>query len=261
MRKLRSLYKSRTFRGVGSAIVFVAIWQVLMGKVFVKSSLLLPPPSEVLEEAIYVAKSGDLVWNILMSLQRVALGFGIGFALAVPFGIAIGRFAVLSDTLEPILEVIRPIPPLAWIPISILWFGIGTAENVFIIFIAAFFTTFVNTVAGVRGVDEYLIWSALNLGCPKGRILWKIILPSALPFILTGARVGLGASWMCLVAAELVAASSGLGYMIMDARQLLLSQRVLVGMLTIGLLGFLMDWGVRYVEQKTVGWFYRGKVT
>jgi ABC-type nitrate/sulfonate/bicarbonate transport system permease component len=261
MRKLRFVYKSRIFRGLGSGILFVAIWQVLMGKVYVKSSLLLPPPSEILEEAIFVARTGDLLWNTLMSLERVALGFGIGFAIAIPLGIAIGRFRILSDTLEPILEMIRPIPPLAWIPISILWFGIGNSQNVFIIFIAAFFCTLVNTVAGVRSVDTYLVWSALNLGCPKSKILWKIVLPSVLPSILTGARVGLGASWMCLVAAELVAASSGLGFMIMDARQLLLSQRVLVGMLTIGLLGFLMDQGVRYIEQKTVGWFYRGRVT
>jgi len=261
MPKLRFVLKSKIFRGAGAVILLLAAWQVLMGIVFVKSSLLLPPPSAILEEAIFVAKRGDLLWHILMSLERVALGFGIGFAMAVPLGIAIGRFRVLSDTLEPILEIIRPIPPLAWIPISILWFGIGTSQNVFIIFIAAFFATFVNTVAGVRSADTYLIWSALNLGCPKGKILWKIILPSALPFILTGARVGLGVSWMCLVAAELVAAASGLGFMIMDARQLLLSQRVLVGMLTIGLLGFLMDRGVRYLEQKTVDWFYRGKVT
>jgi len=261
MLKFRFIHKSRIVKGVGSAILLLAVWQVLTGEVFVKSSLLLPPPSEVLSEAIYVAKTGDLAWHILMSLERVALGFGIGFAIAVPLGIAIGRFRVLSDTLEPILEVIRPIPPLAWIPISILWFGIGTSQNVFIIFIAAFFTTFVNTIAGVRGVDTYLVWSALNLGCPKGRILWKIILPCALPFILTGARVSLGVSWMCLVAAEMVAAASGLGFMIMDARQLLLTQRVLVGMLTIGLLGFLMDKGVRYLEQKTVAWFYRGKIT
>lgn len=259
MLTVQRIFKSRVVRGVGSSIVFLAVWQVMMGNFFTKSAILLPPLSAIVLEAIYVAKTGELAWHILKSLERVALGFGIGFGIAVPFGILVGRFSLLRDIVDPILEVIRPIPPLAWIPISILWFGIGTLQNVFIIFIAAFFTTFVNTVAGVKGADENLIWSALNLGCPKRRILCTIILPNAMPFILTGARVGLGSSWMCLVAAELVAADSGLGFMIMDARQLLLTERVLVGMLTIGLLGFLMDRGLRYIEAKQVGWFYRAK--
>jgi ABC-type nitrate/sulfonate/bicarbonate transport system permease component len=231
-----------------------------MRAVFREAMLLLPPPSAIVKEGVFLISSGELLRHILMSLERVALGFGIGFSVAVPLGVLIGRFRFISDTLEPMLEVIRPIPPLAWIPISILWFGIGTAQNVFIIFIAAFFTTLANTVAGVRGCDVSLIWSALNLGCPKRHILWKVILPGALPFILTGARVGLAVSWMCLVAAELVAASSGLGFMIMDARQLLLTERVVVGMLTIGFLGFGMDRGLRYAERKMVSWFYKSAI-
>ena len=261
MLQMQRLYESRIGRGLGAGILLVAIWQVLMGKVFEKSRLLFPPPSEIVAEAVYLIKTGDLFRHILMSLERVSIGFGIGFGVAVLLGVLIGRVRFLSDTLEPILEVIRPIPPLAWIPISILWFGIGTSQNVYIIFIASFFTTLVNTVAGVRSADTHLVWSALNLGCPNRSVLWRVILPGALPFILTGARVGLGASWSCLVAAELVAAASGLGFMIMDARQLLLTERVLVGMLTIGLLGFLMDRGIRFVESKTVAWFYKGKVT
>ncbi len=261
MFQLRHAFRSRTVRGAGAGIVLLAIWQVLMGQVFEEHRLLFPPPSEVLAEAIGLIETGELFKHIAASMERVALGFGLGFAVAVPLGILIGRFRLISDILDPILEVIRPIPPLAWIPISILWFGIGTSQNVFIIFIAAFFTILVNTIAGVRGTDIHLVWSALNLGCPNRHILWKVILPGVLPFILTGARVGLGASWMCLVAAELVAAPSGLGFMIMDARQLLLTERVLVGMLTIGLLGFLMDKGIRYVEAKKAAWFYKERIT
>jgi ABC-type nitrate/sulfonate/bicarbonate transport system permease component len=241
--------------------LFLALWQLATGVLFPQHSLLFPPPSDVVREAIFLIVRGELWKHMLMSLIRVVLGFACGFAIGVPVAIGIGRFRLLSDTIEPILEMVRPIPPLAWIPLSILWFGIGTTQNVFIIFLAGFIAVFTTTVAGVRSIDIHLVWSALNLGCPKNRVLWDVVLPNSLPFILTGARLGLAGSWMCLVAAELVAASSGLGFMIMDARQLLLSERVLVGMVVIGLLGFLMDRGVKYLETHSVPWFYRGKVT
>jgi ABC-type nitrate/sulfonate/bicarbonate transport system permease component len=130
---------------------------------------------------------------------------------------------------------------MAWIPIAILWFGIGDTQNVFIIFLGAFFPIALNTVAGIRSVQRPLIWGALTLGGTQSQIARDIVLPGAMPMILTGLRIGLGTGWMALVAAELVAASSGLGYLIEDSRNLLFTERVLIGMILIGLLGYLMD--------------------
>ena len=261
MIRLQRVFQRRFVRSAGAIIMFFVLWELFSGVMFPQYRLLFPPPSIVIKEAVWLTLEGDLGKHILMSLMRVGLGFAVGFAIGVPVAIGIGRFQLLSDTLEPILEMLRPIPPLAWIPLSILWFGIGTTQNVFLIFLVGFAATFTTTVAGVRGVDTQLIWSALNAGCPKYRLLWDVVLPSSLPFILTGARIGLVGCWMVLVAAELVAATSGLGFMIMDARLLLLSERVVVGMAVIGLLGFLMDRGVKYVERHAVPWFYRGSVT
>jgi len=160
----------------------------------------------------------------------------------------------VNRQLYPLVEVLRPIPPLAWIPLSILWFGLGDAQNQFIIFLGMFFPLLINTAAGVRLVEEDMLEAAYTLGAPSWKVLWRVVLPQSLPHILTGIRVALGTGWMALVAAELVGASSGLGFLINDARTLLRTDIVVVGMLSIGLAGLAMDLIIGRTALRLFSW-------
>lgn len=163
-----------------------------------------------------------------------------------------GWWPVVGRIFTPLVDFLRPIPPMAWIPIGLLWFGIGDQQNIFIIFLGAFYPIVVNTYVGVRDVDRNLIWAAQTLGGKRTQILWEIVIPAAFPVILTGLRIGLGIGWMALVAAELTGASSGLAYLIEDSRSLLFTERVLLGMALIGLLGFIMDQLMRALQRKII---------
>ena len=156
-----------------------------------------------------------------------------------------GWSKTINDQVDPLIEVLRPVPPLAWIPLSILWFGIGDIQNQFIIFLGMFFPILLNTIAGVKNIEPNLIRAARCLGASETRILRRIVLRAALPQIITGIRVGLGVGWMALVAAELVGANSGLGFLINDARTLLRTDVVIVGMITIGVVGLIIDRTIR----------------
>lgn len=240
-------------------ILVLVIWQVLCGVIFPKTKpdfvTLLPPPSMVFEQAVKLVGNGVLFIHILKSIQRVLIAFIAASVLAIPVGIAIGWWKRIEVMVDPMMEVLRPIPPLAWIPLGILWFGIGDTQNIFIIFLGCFFPVLVNTISGVKGIEKNLIWGAMTLGASQRQIFWEIVLPGSLPFLLTGLRVGLGVGWMCLVAAELVASTKGLGFMIQDARYLLLTERVILGMLVIGLLGFGMDRVMRYLQRRLLPWY------
>jgi ABC-type nitrate/sulfonate/bicarbonate transport system permease component len=159
---------------------------------------------------------------------------------------------------DPLIEFIRPIPPLAWIPLSILWFGIGDMQIVYIIFLAAFFPVVLNSMAGARDVDAYLVRAGLSLGASGSELFRTVVLPAALPQIFTGLRIGLGIGWMALVAGELVAAPSGLGYLINNARTLFRSDYILLGMVMIGVLGLVLDFLMRQLMRVTMPW-YQGK--
>ena len=165
-----------------------------------------------------------------------------------------GWWKTLEEQVDPVTEILRPVPPLAWIPLSILWFGIGDTQNEFIIFLGCFFPILVNTVAGVKGVDANLVRAARCLGAGTGQILWRIVLRAALPQIVTGVRVGLGFGWMALVAAELIGASSGLGFLINDSRTILRTDYVMVGMVTIGIVGFALDRIIRETVRRLMPW-------
>jgi len=215
---------------------------------------ILSAPSVIGLDAWRLALSGDLFVHIGSSLIRVLGGFSAALLIAVPIGVLIGVYSLADDLLDPVLEFLRPIPPPAWIPLGILWFGIGNAQNMFIIFLGAFFPIALNTIAGVRACDPLLASAALTLGGSKRQIVTEIVLPASIPAILTGIRVGLGMGWMALVAAELVAGRSGLGFLIQSSRYALLTERIFVGMIMIGLLGLAMDAGMRYVQKQFTGW-------
>jgi len=242
----------RVRRFVLVTIVLVA-WQVVSGHLLPALApylvTLLPPPLDVLRALLDLSRTGEIFTHILGSLKRVSGAFAVAVLLGVPLGLSMGWWRLVAELVDPVLEFLRPIPPLAWIPLGILWFGIGDTQNMFIIFLGAFFPIVLNTIAGVRGVDRTLVWGALTLGGSRHQILREIILPGALPLILTGLRIGLGVGWMALVAAELVAARSGLGFMIQSARYAFVTERVILGMVVIGLLGLAMDRGMRALQR------------
>ena len=194
----------------------------------------MPAPSTIAVTAAGMIASGELFYHLMASLKREAVAF-LFAASAIPLGIVMGWWRLVYNQVNPIMEILRPIPPLAWIPLSILWFGIGDEQNEFIIFLGIFFPILVNTIVGVKNIDPILIRAARSLGASERRLLARIVLIGALPQIITGVRIGLGVGWMALVAAELVGANSGLGFVINDARSMLRTDIIIVGMLTIGL--------------------------
>lgn len=216
------------------------------------AATLLPPPSAVIAALGPLIQSGTIQADIAASLTRIVIGFAIATVVGVTLGSTMGFWPLVGRLLDPLVEFLRPIPPMAWIPLALLWFGISDTQNIFIIFMGAVYPIALNSYAGVRDVDRNLVWAAQTLGGNRAQILWEIVLPGALPVILTGLRIGLGVGWMGLVAAELVGASSGLAYLIEDARSLLFTERVMLGMALIGLLGFGMDQTMRLVQRKVV---------
>ncbi len=167
-----------------------------------------------------------------------------------------GFWRWLRDVLQPLIEIIRPVPPLAWVPIAILWFGIGDASASFIIFLAAFFPVLLNTIDGVLSVDKRLIESAIILGARKHDLFFKVLLPGSTPSIITGMRIGMGIGWMTVVAAEFTGIKNGygLGYMIMTARDIQRPDQIIAGMVVIGLIGYSLDLVIKKVEQKILRW-------
>jgi ABC-type nitrate/sulfonate/bicarbonate transport system permease component len=217
------------------------------------SATLLPPPSAILRAFWELIRTGELWHHLRDSLKRELMAFAWA-ALAIPLGLAMGYSTAVHAQLDPLVEVLRPIPPLAWIPLSILWFGVGDTQNQFIIFLGMFFPILLNTIAGVRDIEPNLLRAARCLGASEMRLVRRIVLPAALPQALTGIRVGLGFGWMALVAAELIGANSGLGFLINDARTILRTDYVIVGMITIGLVGFAIDRCIRWCGRRVMPW-------
>lgn len=236
-----ALNASRILPYVYAFLGIVIVWQLVV--VFSGAHVaILPPPLLAAETFVELVVSGELFHHIGASLRRVLAAWVIASVIAVPLGLAMGRSRAFERIVDPVVELFRPISPLAWIPLAILWFGIGEAGKVFIIFIATFFPIVLNTVAGVKGVDPVLIRAGQVLGCNDDATLFrKVILPAALPSIIVGFRISFGTGWAAIIAAELVAAQSGLGYMIADGMEILRSDMVLVGMVVIGVLGVLID--------------------
>jgi sulfonate transport system permease protein len=238
---------------IGLSLTILAIWQGLFQLGYL-NPILLPPPSQVAVTFLELARSGALFRHIGISVLRVLEGFGIAALLGLGLGIAIGLSRTLDRLTDLIIQVVKPIPPIAWIPLAILWFGIGEPSKVYIIFLGAFFPIIINTIDGIRQTDHKFVEVARILAVPRLKFVRQVVLPGALPVIMTGLRVGLMVAWMCVVAAELIAAGSGIGYLIMDARQLSQSDVVLVGMISIGVIGKLMDSLIKRLERRLIGW-------
>lgn len=235
-------------------VALLAAWQYVSMYVLDETTgVLLPAPTAVASAASELIASGELFRHLRDSLRREFTAF-VWALVAIPLGIAMGWWKVVTDQLDPLVEMLRPIPPLAWIPLSILWFGVGDTQNQFIIFLGIFFPILLNTIAGVKSVEHNLVRAARCLGGGEAAVLRRVVLPAALPQIVTGIRIGLGFGWMALVAAELIGASSGLGFLINDARTLLRTDIVIVGMIAIGLVGLALDLLVREASRRALPW-------
>ncbi len=217
-------------------------------------ALMLPAPTTVLAGGYELVQQGTLQKDALASLKRVGVAVGFASLIGFPLGAALGGSRLFAWMFEPIVSFFRPIPPLAWIPLSIMWFGITDAQNEFIIFLGALFPIVLSTMEGVRDVDAQLIRAAKTLGARPVAIVLTVILPGALSSMFVGLRVGIGIAWMALVAGELVAATSGLGFLISQGRLLFRSDHIVVGMVMIGVIGLLLDATVRLLQHIVTPW-------
>lgn len=233
--------------------VLFAFWQGITVSGMVKP-ILLPSPGQVLDAFLIMLNSGDLAVHLGTSIVRVLEGFALAAILGVGLGMALGLFPLMFDLMDGIIQFLRPIPPIAWLPLAILWFGIEEGSKIFIIIMGSFFPIFINVLDGIRHTDHRFVELAKVLEVPKSKFIMKVILPGALPFIIAGLRIGLGYAWMCVLAAELSAGMKGIGYMLTDARVLAQTDRVLVGMMAIGVIGKAMDSILRVVERKMIRW-------
>ncbi len=252
------IYEEKIFLSLSSILGFILLWHLLTDFLGLFPPIILPSPEKVFftiyEKFTVPVGEEKLLGHIGVSLVRILVGVGIALALAVPLGILMGWYEDLDAVASPLIEVLRPIPPIAWIPLAILWFGIGLGSKVFIIAIGAFFPALINTYIGVKFVEPLLIKAAQTLGAKDKNILWEVVLPASVPLIVAGIRISVGVGMMCLVAAELVAASSGLGYLIMLGGDDLKPELSIMGMIGIGMLGLIADRVILAVERKVIYW-------
>jgi ABC-type nitrate/sulfonate/bicarbonate transport system permease component len=213
-----------------------------------------PPPQEILGTLIDGFTDGSLFSAIGASLVRVLTGYALGCGSAIVLGVLMGWFRVFEYLVDPIVEAVRPIPPLAYIPLVIIWVGIDERSRILVIFLASFLTSIVSIVTGIKQVPRVFIEAAQTLGASQIRLFTTIAIPSALPYVFAGLRVGLAASWTTLVAAELVAAQDGLGWLLQNGRRFLRTDVVMAGVVIIGVLAFSMDRGLRYLQRRWTRW-------
>lgn len=244
-----------------SVTLLIGLWW-LMAVAVIKDPTILPTPAAVASQFWTLATpshGGVSLWvNLKASLIRVALGWGIGVGSGILVGVLMASNEYFRALIDPLIELARPIPPLAYVPLLVVWFGIGETSKLILIWSATFPVMVISTVAGIRGVDTSWRRTAVTLGASPIQLVTKVILPAAIPEIVTGARIASGLAWGTLVAAEIIAASSGLGYMILQASQFLQTSTIFVGIITIGFLAFVLDRSLRVVERRLAPW--KGKL-
>jgi NitT/TauT family transport system permease protein len=235
--------------------VLIALW---WAAVAFTHSVIFPTPWQVVTGTAELARDGTLFQHIAASLFRVGVGFGLAVLVAVPLGLWMGWVRGAYVTLNPLFQMLRPISPIAWIPIAILWFGVGNVSPIFLIFLSSVFPMVVQTTVGVHTIEKRYLRAAANFGVSRATLFRQVVIPAVLPQVIVGMRIGLGVAWLVVVAAEMIALRSGLGYLIMDSRNA--GNRydlVIAGMIIIGLIGLLLDGLMRLLEGlKVVRWRY-----
>jgi NitT/TauT family transport system permease protein len=269
--------KAFNWRDVGAGvivpIVLIAIWQSACSLGWVNEHVLPSPWAVLTRWVAYLlpAKSfaetggswlawvisGELILDASGSMYRVVVGFCVGAGLALPLGLVMGASPRVYAWLNPLAQVLRPIPPIAYIPLAILWFGLGNPPAIFLISIGAFFPVLINTIAGVRHVDGIYLRAARNLGANQSTLFLRVILPASVPYILSGVRIGIGTSFIVVIVSEMIAVNNGLGFRILEAREYFWSDKIIAGMISIGMLGLAIDMGVNKLNNYLLRW-HRG---
>lgn len=233
----------------------IAVWWTVVVKT---ESPIFPTPWQVVTGTLELAEDGTLWEHIGSSLFRVGCGFGLAMLVAIPLGLWMGWVGGAYRTFNPIFQMLRPISPIAWIPLAILWFGMDDISPIFLIFISSVFPMIVQTTSGVHTIERRYLRAAANFGVSRSVLFRQVVIPAVLPEIIIGMRIGIGVAWLVVVAAEMIALRSGLGYLIMDSRNA--GNRydlVIASMIIIGLIGLLLDGITRLLERmKTVKWRY-----
>ncbi len=250
MRRLTDIWSA-----LAVLVALIALWWLAVA---VTGSAIFPTPLAVVTGALELVKNGSLWRHIGASLLRVGAGFGLAVGVAVPLGLWMGWVRGAYKTLNPLVQILRPISPIAWIPIAILWFGVGNASPIYLIFISSVFPMIVQTIVGVHTIEKRYLRAAENFSVSRRTLFARVVIPAVLPQVLVGMRIGLGVAWLVVVAAEMIALHSGLGYMIIDSRNA--GNRydlVIAGMIIIGLIGLSLDGMMRMLEKaRWVRWRY-----
>lgn len=238
---------------VVALVGLVALWE-LVTRVGVVSPLFLPSPLGVLGEGWDMARSGQLLVHLATSLERLAWGFAVGALAGISVGVAVGFFSLADAVVQPVIAATFPIPKIALLPLLILWLGIGEASKVAVVALGVFFPMAINTYSGVRQADPVLIRAAVSFGAGRWSVIRKVILPSALPMVFAGLRLGAGIALLLLVAAEQIAADAGIGFLILQSGNLMETTRLMVGIVVLSLLGVLSTWGLAGLERIVIRW-------
>ncbi|MHA2140106.1 MAG: ABC transporter permease [Candidatus Thorarchaeota archaeon] len=243
---------SNTFRWLVAGVILISLWVIIA--FFSRSTIL-----EVVDAFIRLSTEGDssgflLVDHVAQSLFIVTIGFCVAAITAIPLGIAIGRYRVVDSILGPVVEAMRPIPPIAWIPLSLLIFASLLYSQIFIIWIGAFFPILINTTTGVKRTEPVHVDVAKTFGASESQILTSVVIPSAAPEVFAGMRIGFGIGWMCLVAAEMIGSNKGLGFLIWTMQQVGWTGAVISSMLVIGVIGFAVSFLLLQIERRLLRW-------
>jgi ABC-type nitrate/sulfonate/bicarbonate transport system permease component len=244
-----------------SVLALLALWSLASGIVVLAAlfnPIFLPGPWLVVGAIASLAATGQLWAHLAATLERVAIGFSLGAVLALGLGLLAGQWRVLRNAVEPVIELLRPIPPLAMLPLFIVWVGIGEASKIGFITYATFFPMFLTTVHAVRQIDPVLLRAARSLGARPGQLFLRVILPAAVPEILVGLRLGIALSFFVIVISEFIGAEQGLGYLINDGRNFFLVPQMLGAAVLLGLLGYAGNALVRLLERRALRWQHPG---
>jgi NitT/TauT family transport system permease protein len=264
---------ARWLQGATVPVLLLALWQAVAAMGWINPQVLPSPAAVAVRWWQYLAPaqaydpaqggrlawlvSGELLNDAIGSMYRVLAGFFLGSALGLPLGLLMGANERVFKFMNPLVQVLRPIPPIAYIPLAILWFGLGNPPAIFLIVIGAFFPVLMNTIAGVRQVDGIYLRAARNLGASQMTVFRRVMLPAATPYILAGMRIAIGTAFIVVIVSEMIAVNNGLGYRILEAREYFWSDKIIAGMFTIGLLGLGIDLVMSRINNHLLRW-HRG---
>lgn len=256
--KLRWPLSRHLTLSLATLAVLLVIWWAVAAAHWV-SPLFLPAPGQVLNKLLTIASpqgfmDATLWQHLAASLGRIVVALLAATLIGIPVGIAMGLSPTVRGILDPLIELYRPVPPLAYLPLMVIWFGIGETSTILLIYLAIFAPVAMSTLAGVKSAQQVRIRAAQSLGANRAQVLWLVILPGALPEILTGLRIGLGVGWSTLVAAELIAATRGLGFMVQSAGEFLATDVVLAGIAVIAIIAFSLELGLRALQRRLTPW-------